>query len=204
MAVSAFFDPLSGFSGRRIGYARVSTNEQKLRSQYDWLKSIDCNKIYTDKGISGSQSKRPALNEMLDSLQAGDAVIVWRLDRLGRSVSHLAQLLNRFDRDGIHFCSANEGIDTTTAGGRLVFHIFAAIAEFNRNLIVENTNAGLQAAKARGVRLGRPPALSAEKAARAHKLITNHGTHPNAVAKKLKVSRATLDRTFKRYGFEPV
>lgn len=200
--MSAGFDPLSGFSGRRVGYVRVSTPDQKIRSQTDWLESLHCERIFIDHGISGKHSERPALTDMLDYLESGDIVIVWRLDRLGRSVAHLAHLLNRFELENIHFCSVTEGINTTTAGGRLVFHIFAGIAEFNRNLIAENTVAGLEAAKARGVKLGRPPALSFEKATEAHQVITQFGECPKKIAQKLKISPATLGRTFKRYGFE--
>lgn len=202
--VSATFDPISSFKGRRIGYARVSMPDQKIRSQCDWLRELDCCRIFADKGVSGSQTARPALTEMLEFLQTGDMVITWRLDRLGRSVSHLAQLLNHFDDQRIYFCSVNEGINTATAGGKLVFHIFSAIAEFNRNLIVENTHAGLEAARARGVRLGRPPALSIKEALEAHQVITQFGESPKAVAEKLNINQTTLDRTFKRYGLDEI
>lgn len=202
--MSFLFDPLKDFSGRRIGYARVSTRDQKIRSQCDWLLQANCQKIFADQGVSGSRASRPELDNMLDFLQEGDAVLVWRLDRLGRSVSHLADLLTLFDNKGIHFCSFTEGINTTTAGGKLTYHIFAAVAEFNRNLIIENTYAGLEAAKARGVRLGRPPALSVEEAAEAHHVIRQFKQDPDEIAAKLNVSRATLNRTFKRYGLDPV
>ena len=202
--VSAGFDTISGIEERRIGYARVSMPDQNIRSQCDWLREWQCHRIFADDGVSGSKAERPALADMLNYLQAGDIVIVWRLDRLGRSVSHLAHLLNQFDQQGIHFCSVIEGINTATAGGKLVFHIFSAIAEFNRNLIAENTLAGLEAAKARGVRLGRPPALTLDQAIEAHQVITQLGKTPEFVASTLKINRTTLDRTFKRYGLDVI
>ena len=202
--MSAIFDPLCGITGRRVGYARVSTPEQKTRSQCDWLQAAECERIFVDHGVSGAQASRPALDEMLEYLQEGDAVLVWRLDRLGRSVAHLAELLTRFERDGIHFYSAHEGINTTSAMGKCMFHISAAYAEMNRTLIIENTLAGLEAARARGVRIGRPPALTYQKALKASETLSEGKITRDQLARRLKVSRATLDRTLRRYGLDPV
>lgn len=198
--MSLFFDPLQDFKGRRIGYARVSTSDQKVRSQCDLLKAAKCDRIFIDKGISGSKHKRPAFNDMLAYLKTGDAVLVWRFDRLGRSVSHLAQLLKQFHDDGIFFYSFTEGINTTTSGGKFVYHVLAAVAEFQRDIIIENTHAGLEAAKARGSKLGRPPALSVDEAIKAYDFVFEAKHNPNSVACQFGVSRNTLDRTFVRYG----
>lgn len=121
-------------TGRRIGYARVSTADQKLRMQLDALQSAGCDAIFKDHGISGGKASRPGLNRAIAALQPGDVLIVLKLDRLGRSVQHLSDLLVRFQSEGIHFCSLAEGINTTTPGGKLVYHLFAAFAEFQRDM----------------------------------------------------------------------
>jgi DNA invertase Pin-like site-specific DNA recombinase len=134
-----------------IGYARVSTNEQNLDLQLDALKKegVAPADIYTDK-ITGTKAERPGLTEALSHLRSGDTLVVWRLDRLARSLSHLIELVNHLAGQGIAFKSLTEQIDTTTSGGKLIFHIFGALAEFERNLIKERTIAGLSAARARG------------------------------------------------------
>ncbi|OSQ47218.1 invertase, partial [Thalassospira alkalitolerans] len=142
--------------GRKIGYARVSTKDQKLRMQRDALEAAGCDATFEDHGVSGAKGSRPGLDAMLEGLSSGDSVVVFKLDRLGRSVLHLADLLVRFEHEGVHFVSLSEGINTTTPGGKLVFHIFSAMAEFQREIIIENTCAGIDAAKQRGVTLGRP------------------------------------------------
>ena len=146
----------------KIGYAGVSTHEQNLSLQIDELKKSGCTEIFTDK-ISGSKSERPGLQKALGFLREGDSLVVWRLDRLGRSLKHLIELITRLEERKIGFSSLQEMIDTTTSGGRLIFHIFGALAEFERNLIRERTIAGLASARARGRKGGRPRILDEKK-----------------------------------------
>src|SRR3954447_25059658 len=136
-----------------IGYARVSTNEQNLDSQKDALSKAGCEEIYSDH-VSGTKSRRPGLEDALSHLRGGDTLVVWRLDRLGRSLRHLIDTVTEWQDKGIGFKSLTESIDTTTSGGKLIFHIFGALAEFEREIIKERTLAGLQAARARGRRGG--------------------------------------------------
>src|SRR5215211_1683828 len=146
-----------------IGYARVSTTDQTLALQQDALKAAGCEKIFTDTA-SGSRTDRPGLSEALDFARAGDTLVVWRLDRLGRSLAHLIQTIKDLQQRGVHFKSLQEQLDTGTSGGRLVFHVFGALAEFERDLIRERTHAGLAAARARGRLFGRPRALDQAQA----------------------------------------
>src|ERR1700730_5068304 len=139
----------------QLGYARISTGEQTLDLQLDALNAAGCGKLFTDTA-SGAKTERPGLTEALSHLRAGDVLVVWRLDRLGRSLRHLIDTLTDLDKRGIGFKSLTESIDTTTPGGRLIFHIFGSLAEFERDLIRERTNAGLAAARARGRRGGHP------------------------------------------------
>src|ERR671938_690727 len=132
-----------------IGYARVSTQDQTLNLQLDRLKAAGCEKIFTDH-ISGTKAERPGLTDALSHLRPGDTLVVWRLDRLGRSLPHLIETVNGLQERGIGFKSLTESIDTTTSGGKLIFHIFGALAEFEREIIRERTKAGLQSARARG------------------------------------------------------
>ena len=141
-----------------IGYARVSTHEQNLDMQTDALKAAGCTKVFTDK-ISTLKEERKGLNEALEYLRSGDVLVVWKLDRLGRTLKQLIELVAMFNQKGIGFKSLKETIDTTTSTGKLVFHIFAALAEFERDIIHERTNAGLEAARARGKNGGRPKSL---------------------------------------------
>jgi len=189
-------------SGRRMGYARVSTFDQKLRMQLDALKAVECDKVFTDHGVSGAKASRPGLDRMLKELRAGDTVIVWKLDRLGRSVLHLSDLLVRFQREGIHFCSLAEGINTTTPGGKLVYHLFSAFAEFQRDVIIENTIAGMHAARQRGRHIGRPHRLKPACIVRAHRAVSQSGISAKDEAARLGVSPITLARAFKRMGLE--
>ena len=152
----------NGGSAMRIGYARVSTHDQNLDLQKDALKKAGCEKVIVDVA-SGKKEKRSGLDRARDQLRKGDVLVVWRLDRLGRSLKHLIELMNEMEREGIGFCSLQESINTTTPGGKLVFHIFGALAEFERNLIRERTKAGLDAARARGRKGGRPKALDVEQ-----------------------------------------
>ncbi|MBL7818651.1 MAG: recombinase family protein [Saprospiraceae bacterium] len=145
-----------------IGYARVSTFDQNPDLQYDALKKAGCEKIFTDT-VSGTVAQRPGLTKVKEHLRRGDTLVVWRLDRLGRSLKDLIDWMNYLDTEGVALKSLQESIDTSTATGKLVFHVFGALAEFERNLILERTQAGLSAARARGRLGGRPKSLDADK-----------------------------------------
>lgn len=179
----------------KIGYARVSTIEQNTDLQHQALKAAGCEKIFEDH-LSGSTMKRPGLDRALELIGAGDVLVVWRLDRLGRSLPHLIEVIKAIGDRGAGFRSLTASIDTTTAGGRLVFHMMGALAEFERSLIQERTRAGLQAAKSRGVTGGRPKSLSKAKIAHAKKLVAE-GESPSDVAKSLGVGRSTLYRALR-------
>jgi DNA invertase Pin-like site-specific DNA recombinase len=175
-----------------IGYARVSTHDQTLNLQRDALEKADCTKIFTDTA-SGAKTERIGLDEALNYVRKGDTLVVWRLDRLGRSLPHLITTMTDLEERGIGFKSLTENIDTTTSGGKLIFHIFGALAEFERNLIRERTTAGLTAARARGRRGGRPKALTVKQRSIAQELYEKR--HPIAeICHTLKVSKATLYR----------
>ncbi|HVB09149.1 MAG TPA: recombinase family protein [Bacillota bacterium] len=146
----------------RIGYARVSTGEQKLDLQMDALHTAGCERLFSDT-VSGAKAERPGLTQALAACQPGDTLVVWKLDRLGRSLPHLVQTVHDLDARGVGFQSLRENIDTVSSGGRLVFHLFAALAEFERDLIRERTNAGLSAARARGRKGGRPMGVNLVK-----------------------------------------
>jgi DNA invertase Pin-like site-specific DNA recombinase len=178
-----------------IGYARVSTHEQTLNLQRDALKKAGCNKIFTDTA-SGAKTERIGLEEALNYVRKGDTLVVWRLDRLGRSLPHLITTMTSLEEQGIGFKSLTENIDTTTSGGKLIFHIFGALAEFERNLIKERTLAGLTAARARGKKGGRPKALTVQKRSIAQELY-NTGHPIMDICRTLKISRATLYRYIK-------
>ena len=184
-----------------VGYARVSTNGQELQLQLDALLKAGCPKraIFTDK-VSGSKSARPGLDGCLAHLKPGDTLVVWRLDRLGRSVRHLIDVVEDLRQRGVGFKSLCDGaIDTTTASGKLIFHIFTALAEFERSLIQERTNAGLAAARARG-RLGgrRPISPDDPRIQTARALHADKKMPVGDICKTLKVSRATLYRYLSR------
>ncbi len=174
-----------------VGYARVSTHDQNLSLQEDALKKAGCKKILHDKA-SGVKTERPGLKEALDYLRDGDSLVVWRLDRLGRSLQHLLETVKLLEERGIGFQSLTESIDTTTSGGRLIFHIFGALAEFERNLIQERTRAGLAAARARGRQGGRPRALDAKKQALLYKLYDERQYTIKEIRGVLDVSISTL------------
>jgi DNA invertase Pin-like site-specific DNA recombinase len=148
--------------GKLVGYARVSSTDQNLVLQLDALQKAGCAKVFEDRA-SGAKADRLGLEQALDYLRPGDTFVVWRLDRLGRSLKHLIEVVSELEAQGIGFRSLQESIDTTTSGGRLVFHIFSALAEFERNLIRERTMAGLAAARARGRMGGRPRKLSSKQ-----------------------------------------
>jgi len=181
----------------KIGYARVSTDEQNLDLQLDALNSAGCEKIYTDRGMGGATVDRDGLNQALSAMSNGDILMVWKLDRLGRSLSFLIELVENLKEQGSGFVSLSDGIDTTTAGGKLVFHIMGALAEFERSLIIERTKAGMAAARSRGRHLGRPPALNAQQIHHAKKLIARGEETPSSIAALYGVSRSTLWRALK-------
>jgi DNA invertase Pin-like site-specific DNA recombinase len=175
-----------------IGYARVSTHEQTLNLQQDALKKAECSKIFTDTA-SGAKTERKGLDEALRYVRKGDTLVVWRLDRLGRSLPHLIATMTDLEERGIGFKSLTENIDTTTSGGKLIFHIFGALAEFERNLIGERTQAGLTSARARGRKGGRRKVLSVKQVGIAQDLYVKR--HPIAeICRTLKISKATLYR----------
>jgi DNA invertase Pin-like site-specific DNA recombinase len=147
---------------RKIGYARVSDADQSEALQLDALKAAGCTTIYHDHGISGAKTARPALDRMMGKLKSGDTLTVWKLDRLGRSTIHLLSILKDLQKRGIHFHAITQGIDTSTAVGRMIFGQLAVFAEYERSLISERTKAGMAAAKARGVHVGRPRATSSD------------------------------------------
>jgi len=177
-----------------IGYARVSTFDQTLALQQDALAAANCERVFTDT-ISGAKSDRPGLTEALDFLRPGDVLVVWRLDRLGRSLKMLIETLTLLSEQGIGFKSLTEQIDTTTPGGKLIFHVFGALAEFERDLIRERTQAGLAAARARGRKGGRPRKLGTPgKVAMARSLYADTNNSIEDICKTLGISRATLYR----------
>jgi DNA invertase Pin-like site-specific DNA recombinase len=184
-----------------VGYARVSTTDQNLALQRDALKAAGCRKVFTDQGISGSIFKRPGLDAALDSLKPGDTLLVWKLDRLGRSLAHLVQTISDLGERGINFHSLSDPIDTESAGGRLVLHIMAALAEFERSLNTERTRAGLAAAKRRGRKLGRRRSLTHAQLALASELIEK-GEARSLVAENLGVARSTLFVSLRRAEIE--
>ena len=176
----------------RRGYSRISTDDQRLDLQHDALNKAGCEVIYSDQ-ISGTKTERPELSRLLEDLETDDSVVVWRLDRLGRSLPHLIELVAEFGKRGVHFVSLSESIDTSSAGGELTFHMLGALAQFERSLISERTKAGLASAKARGSLLGRPRCLSRPQVAHAKELVAE-GKAKREVARLFKVSPATLYR----------
>src|SRR2546421_8675351 len=179
-----------------IGYARVSTQDQTLNLQKDALEKLGCSKIFTDTA-SGAKAERNGLEEALEYVREGDTLVVWRLDRLGRSLKHLIETITKLNNRNIGFKSITENIDTTTSGGKLVFHIFGALAEFERDIIRERTQAGLLAARARGRLGGRPKAKTLDthkKIAMAQSLYENENNTIDEICRTLNVSRATLYR----------
>jgi len=181
----------------KIGYARVSTHDQNIGLQMIALGAV-CTRIFEDQGFSGSTSARPGLNAAMRFLKAGDTLVVWRLDRLGRSIQDLIRLIERLRRRKIAFQSITENIDTGSAGGRLVFHLLAAMAEFERQLIRERTVAGIAAARAKGKRIGRRPALSEEDRKAAYHAIIEVGEELEEVARRYRVHPRTILRSFAR------
>jgi len=177
----------------KIGYARVSTEDQHLDLQCHALEQDGCVNIFEEK-ITGTTQSRPVLNAALASLNAGDTLVVWKLDRLGRSLQHLIEILQALENRSIGFRSISDCIDTTSAGGRLLFHILGALAEFESSLISERTKAGLQAAKRSGKRLGRPRRLNETQIINARMLLHEKNISLQIIATKLQCSEATVWR----------
>ncbi|MDD5267570.1 MAG: recombinase family protein [Methylococcales bacterium] len=178
----------------KLGYARVSTKDQHLELQIDALTKAGCEKIYQDIA-SGARTERPALNEMINHLRPGDVLVIWKLDRLGRSLNHLIGLVNDLMKKNIGLQSLHDPIDTTTAQGRLSFNLFASLAEFERDLIRERTQAGLSAARARGRNGGRPKGIpqKAEATACAAETLYKEGRlSVNEISEKLGIAKSTL------------
>jgi len=179
--------------GHLLGYARVSTSEQNPDLQVDELTAAGCWKIWTDQA-SGALDRRPQLDEVLEQLRPGDTLVVWRLDRLGRSLRHLIEVVTGLNERGVGFRSLRESIDTTTAGGRLVFHLFGALAQFEREIIRDRTVAGLTAARARGRVGGRPSKLTAEQRRQARKMYDARELTVQQIGQVLGVSRTSIYR----------
>ncbi len=173
-----------------VGYARVSTADQSVDSQIDALRAAGCETVFEDR-VSGAMTQRPGLGEALAHLRSGDTLVVWKLDRLGRSTAHLIETVRDLNERGIGFRSITEGIDTTTSGGTLVFHLFGALAQFERDLIRERTRAGLSAAAERGRQGGRKPVVRIDKLNRAHALIAS-GLAVREAAARIKVGKTAL------------
>ena len=176
-----------------IGYARISTDDQKLDLQHDALRATGCEKIF-DETASGASARLPVREELLDYARPGDTVVVWKLDRLGRSLRDLIEVVNTLGDRGVGLRSLHESIDTTTPAGKLTFHVFGALAEFERDVMRERTRAGLLAARKRGKKLGRPRSLSPEQIDMARSMMANPKLSARRVAEQLGVHRATLYR----------
>ncbi|MCT4654295.1 MAG: recombinase family protein [Cohaesibacter sp.] len=174
-----------------VGYARVSTQDQNPEMQIDALKEVGCEKIFLEKA-SGAQRDRPALLQAISYLREGDALVVWKMDRLARSLKQLIETIEELDKNSIGFRSLTEAIDTTTPGGKLIFHIFGALAEFERSIIRERTKAGLVAARARGKIGGRPPAMKDNDIIAAKALLADPDITVKEIASRIGVSVATL------------
>lgn len=181
-----------------LGYARVSTNEQSLTPQLDALRAAGCSEIYEDHGVSGMSISRAGLNGLIGCLRAGDTLVVYRLDRLGRSIRHLLEIVGMLRERGVEFRSLTENVDTGSASGRMVFHIMAAVAEFERALLSERTIAGLKAARARGRLPGRRPSLTDEQCADALRAIRDDGATETALAERYNVHPRTVRRAVHR------
>ena len=179
-----------------VGYARVSTADQNLGLQLDALRSVGCEEIFEDQ-ISGTRKVRPGLDKCLDTLAPGDVMVVWKLDRLGRSLSHLVTLIDDLGRRQIGFRSLSENIDTLSAGGRLLLHVMGALAEFERSLIIERTTAGIRSAQVKGIHCGRRPSMTPDQVRHA-KLALEAGESPRKVAALFCVGKSTLYRALHR------
>lgn len=182
-----------------IGYARVSTQDQNPQLQRDALEEAGCEQVFEER-VTGTKRERPELQACLRTLRDGDTLVVWKLDRLARSLKDLVELIHELNERGVGFRSVTEAIDTTNAGGKLVFHIFGALAEFEHSLIRERTLAGLAAARARGRKGGRRPALSAADVRKAAAMLADPEITKTEVAKHFGISRVTLNASLEREG----
>lgn len=180
----------------KIGYARVSTDKQELDLQHDALLKAGCEKIFSDKAISGMKRARPALDKCLESLGPADCLYVYKLDRLGRSLSHVIEIIESFKTRGVAFVSITEGFNTNTPSGQMIFHIIGALAQFERELIRERVNAGIQAAQSRGVHCGRRTKLTSEQIYEI-KVHRDMGDSMQDIANSVGISRATVYRALK-------
>lgn len=189
---------------RNFGYARVSTVEQSMDLQTSALKTAGCDNILSDEGFSGADFSRPGLSKLLRTLRRGDTLTVWRLDRLGRSLFELLKLIRDLNERGVEFRSLSESLDTSTPAGRLLLHVLASMAEFERSLISERTRAGMAAARARGSRIGRRPAMTdgqrqearlalADGSATVEAIAERHGIHPRTLVRTLKADDRRQD-----------
>jgi DNA invertase Pin-like site-specific DNA recombinase len=185
-----------------VGYARVSTQDQNLELQNDALTNAGCDRIFTEV-ISGARSERTGLQEALNLLRSGDTLVVWRLDRLGRSLKHLIDIVNKLREKEIGFRSLQESIDTTTSGGKLIFHMFGALAEFERDVIRERTRAGLWAARERGRQGGRPRILDGAKLDMVRAMYEDRKHLPDDICKAMGISRSTLYRSVSKTAVKP-
>lgn len=183
-----------------IGYARISTQEQRPELQLDALSNAGCEQVFEER-VSGAANQRPEWENCQRTLRSGDTLIVWRLDRLGRSLRNLVEIVHELEERGIGLVSLNENIDTTSAGGRLVFHVFGALAEFERNLIRERTMAGLSAARARGRKGGRRPKMTKADVRKAAAMLSDSTVTKSEVAAHFDVTRMTLNAALKRHGY---
>lgn len=181
-----------------IGYARVSTVEQSLDLQISALEAAGCRELFTDHGVSGADFRRPGLRKALRHMSSGDMLVVWRLDRLGRSLVDLIQTVNSLSRRGCDFSSLNERIDTSSSGGRLLFHVMGAMAEFERSIISERTKAGMEAARARGARIGRRPSMTPEQINAARHAVDYGSRELSDVAEEFNVHPKTLARVLRQ------
>jgi len=181
----------------RVGYVRVSDTEQTENLQIDALRLAGCEVIYGDHGVSGVTTKRQGLNDVLEALQKGDTLVVWKIDRLGRSTVHLLLLLDELRQRGVDFVSVTQGIDTTTAAGRMVYGQLALFAEFEREQISERTKAGMRAAKKRGKHIGRPRKLTVEQIDYARDQIAKRQNTIGCIARTYGVSPATVQRSIR-------
>jgi DNA invertase Pin-like site-specific DNA recombinase len=188
----------------KIGYARVSTQEQNLSLQLDALQSAGCDTIYREK-VTSAKKERPELQKLMSQIRAGDVVVIWKLDRLARSLKDLISLVNEMQGKGAELQSLNDHIDTTTPQGKFTFHLFAALAEFERDIIRERTKAGLAAARARGRKGGRPKGLSKEAqrtAMIAERLYQDGGLTVKQICKQLSISRGTFYNYLRHQGVD--
>lgn len=185
-----------------IGYARVSTQDQRPELQLDALKAAGCEQVFHER-MTGKLTDRPQMLACLRTLRQGDTLIVWKLDRLGRSLKNLVEIIHDLEKRGVAFRSLTESIDTSSAGGRLIFHVFGALAEFEHSLIRERTMAGLAAARARGRKGGRKRKLTADDVRKAAAMLRDPMLTKAEVARHFKISRVTLNKALEQAGYPP-